>query len=114
MTDIAPAFPAVHLVDGHPTLDPAAVTFCQHFKDQFKVKGFTTAQIKDALSNPYKITDVRRYPGQLRYCGRLGLAIVMNGTTAVTLYEDGVVTALRPDQMNDPAALASRRLNRSA
>lgn len=94
-----------------PSIDPATVTFTPHFKAQFAAKGFTTAQIKDALTEPYKITDVMKYPGQFRYCGRQGLAIVMDGTRAVTLYEDGVITALRPDQMNDPAALTSRRLN---
>lgn len=64
-----------NLIDGHPAIDPATVTFTQHFKDQFKAKGFTTAQIKDALTDPYKVTDVLRHPGQLRYCGRAGLAI---------------------------------------
>ena len=85
------------------------VTFSDHFKRQFKEKGFTTAQVKKAIENPYKITDVRRYPGQKRYCGG-GIAIVMRGTVAVTVYLDGVVTPLREDQKNDPAALNSRRL----
>ena len=85
------------------------VTFSEHFKKQFREKGFTTAQVKEAIENPYKITDVRRYPGQKRYCGG-GIAIVMRGTTAITVYLDGVVTPLREDQKNDPAALNSRRL----
>lgn len=88
------------------------VEFSPHFISQFRAKGFTTAQVKDAIEQPYKVTDVRRYPGQRRYCGRLGLAIVMDGNRAVTCYLDGVVTPLRDDQKNDPAALASRRLNR--
>lgn len=87
------------------------VKFSEHFKRQFRAKGFTTAQVREAIENPYKITDVRRYPGQKRYCGG-GIAIVMRGNVAITLYEDGVVTPLRPDQMNDPAALNSVRINR--
>lgn len=98
-------------------LDPATVEFTPHFKRQFRAKGFTTAQVREALTNPYKVTDVLKYPGQVRYCGRgvnglPGLAIVMDGLRAVTLYEDGTITALRPDQMNDPSALNSTRLSR--
>ena len=87
------------------------VRFTRHFIDQFRAKGFTTEQVKDAIENPYKVTDVSRYPGQQRYCGRLGVAIVVDsdGITLRTIYLDGVRTALRPDQMNDPIALASRR-----
>lgn len=86
------------------------VVFSGHFKKQFKAKGFQTSQVRNAIENPYKVTDVRRYPGQKRYCGD-GVAVVMNGNTAVTIYEDGVVTPLRPDQLSDPAAINSRRLN---
>lgn len=85
------------------------VTFSEHFKRQFKEKGFTTAQVKEAIENPYKVTDVRRYPGQKRHCGG-GIAIVMRGNVAVTVYLDGVITPLREDQKNDAAALNSRRL----
>jgi hypothetical protein len=84
------------------------VTFSPHFIAQAKAKGFTPAQIKECIANPYKITDVSRYPGQKRYCGA-GIAIVMDGFRAVTCYLDGVRTPLRADQMNDPRALASRR-----
>lgn len=91
-------------------MDITQVTFSNHFLAQFREKGFTTAQVREAIESPYKITDVRRYPGQKRYCGG-GVAIVMRDTTAITIYLDGVVTPLRPDQMNDPAALRSRRVN---
>ena len=86
------------------------VTFSDHFKRQFREKGFTTAQVREAIESPYKITDVRRYPGQKRYCGG-GVAIVMRDNVAVTIYLDGVVTPLRDDQKSDPYALNSRRLN---
>lgn len=91
-------------------MDITKVVFTSHFKKQFREKGFTTAQIREAIENPYKITDVRRYPGQRRYCGG-GVAVVMRDNYAITVYLDGVVTPLRPDQMNDAAALNSRRLN---
>lgn len=92
------------------------VVFERHFLDQAKAKGFTAEQIADAITNPYKITDVLRYPGQKRYCGRgvnglQGLAVVLDGNRAVTVYLDGVVTPMRPDQKNDKAAINSKRLN---
>lgn len=83
-----------------------------HCIAQAKAKGFTPAQIRDAVENPYKITDVRRYPGQKRYCGRKGLAVVLDGRKAVTCYLDGVVTPMRDDQRNDPHAQRSHRLAR--
>lgn len=86
------------------------VRFTEHFKKQFRSKGFTSAQIREAIEHPYKITDVRRYPGQRRYCGG-GVAVVMRDRTAITVYLDGVVTPLRPDQLNDTAALNSTRIN---
>ncbi|HWV45306.1 MAG TPA: hypothetical protein VN039_04635 [Nitrospira sp.] len=91
-------------------MDITKVVFSDHFKRQFRTKGFTIAQIREAIENPYKVTKVSRYPGQLRYCGG-GVAVVMRDNHAITVYLDGVVTPLRDDQKNDPAALASRRLN---
>lgn len=90
------------------------VTVTQHFKDQMKAKGFSNADALSALRSPEKVTEVRRYPGQVRFCGA-GLAVVVeprNGEFFLrTVYLDGVVTPLREDQRRDPAALASRRLN---
>lgn len=91
-------------------MDIRTVVFSEHFKRQFREKGFTTAQIREAIESPYKVTPVTRYPGQKRYCGG-GVAVVMRDNVAITVYLDGVVTPLRPDQMNDQAALNSRRLN---
>jgi hypothetical protein len=92
-------------------MDITKVVFTEHFKRQFREKGFSTSQIREAIENPYKVTPVTRYPGQLRYCGG-GVAVVMSGNSAITVYLDGVVTPLRDDQKNDVAALTSRRLNR--
>jgi hypothetical protein len=92
-------------------IDPSLVTFSNHFKAQFRAKGFKAEQIHEALTHPYKVTDVTRYPGQKRYCGG-GVAVVMRDNVAVTVYADGVVTPMREDQKNDPAAQKSVRLNR--
>lgn len=92
------------------------IDFSRHFIAQVRNKNFTADQILAALTNPYKITEVRRYPGQWRFCGG-GIAVVvaMDRTTpvAVTAYLDGVVTPLRKDQMSDPEALNSKRLGRA-
>lgn len=88
----------------------STVSFSAHFIRQAREKGFTADQIQQAIENPYKVTDVRRYPGQKRYCGA-GVACVLDGTTAITIYADGIVTPMREDQKSDPAALASKRLN---
>ena len=86
----------------------AAVKFERHFIAQAIAKGFTAEDIRDAVENPYKITDVTRYPGQNRYCGKK-IAVVMDGNRAVTCYLDGIVTPRRADQI-DEAAMNSRRL----
>lgn len=95
-------------------LNIADVTFTNHFIKQARHKGFTADQIAGALSQTgedARITDVRRYAGQRRYCGD-GVAVVMSGNVAITIYADSVVTPLREDQMDDPEALNSRRIGR--
>ena len=87
-----------------------------HIKRQMAAKGITAEQVLGALRHPYKVTPVTRYPGQRRYCGQ-GVAVVVepedhNHFILITVYEDGILTPLRADQMNDPAALNSSRLAR--
>ncbi len=89
----------------------AQVTFSPHFIAQAIAKGFTAEQIASAIEQPEKVTEVRRYVGQQRYCGA-GVAIVLDGNRAVTLYADGIVTPLREDQKSDRAALNSKRVSR--
>lgn len=88
------------------------ITFSHHANRQMATKGFTREQVLAAVRNPYKVTDVRRYPGQLRYCGS-GVAVVVDGNHVVTIYLDGIPTPLRADQMNDPEALSSKRPGRA-
>lgn len=84
------------------------VTFSRHIVSQIKAKGFTTEQVMSAIRNPDRVTEVRRYPGQMRYCGA-GVAVVMDANHAITVYLDGTPTPLREDQLSDPEALASKR-----
>lgn len=85
------------------------IVVSDHFRQQAILKGFTMAQIVSALKHPERVTRVTRYPGQLRYCGD-GVAVVMEGQTAITIYADEVITDLRPDQQTDGYALSSTRL----
>ena len=91
-------------------IDPRSLTLSRHAKTQARAKGFTVDQLVSALRNPDKVTDVTRYPGQRRWCGA-GVAVIVNvrDRVIVTVYADGIRTPLRPDQMNDPVALASNR-----
>lgn len=91
------------------------VTFTNHFIKQARHKGFTADQIAMAIEqtdpNPRdrRVTQVTKYPGQLRYCGG-GVAVIMDGNSAITIYADRVITPMREDQREDPEAQASRRL----
>ena len=88
------------------------ISFTRHFIKQAKHKGFTAEQIMGAIRQTGKdarITKVTAHPGQLRYCGD-GVAVVMEGNTAITLYADRVITPMREDQKGDPQAQASIRL----
>lgn len=91
-------------------IDSSTLDLSRHAKKTLIEKGFTLEQVLKALRQPYKVTDVSRYPGQKRFCGG-GLAVIVNmkAKVIVTMYLDGVRTPLRADQMNDPAALASQR-----
>ena len=97
-----------------------SVRFTRHFIKQARHKGFTAEQIQVAIEQSDKpkraggsceVTRVTKYPTQRRYIGA-GVAVVMEGDSAITIYEDGVVTPMREDQRNDPNAQNSRRLAR--
>jgi hypothetical protein len=92
-------------------INPSDIVFSKHCIRQIKEKNFNPCAVIAAITYPDRITEVRRYPGQKRYIGA-GLAVVMRDNVAITVYLDGVVTPLREDQKNDPAALNSVRLNR--
>lgn len=86
--------------------------FSDHMVRQAAAKGFSGTQILSALNNPERVTNVTRYPGQKRYCGA-GVAVVVDSAgIARTVYADRVVTPMREDQKNDPAAQRSKRLHK--
>lgn len=80
------------------------VTTTNHMIKQARHKGFTAEQIIGAIEqtgnkrkDKLRVTKVTKYPTQRRYCGH-GVAVVMEGTTAITIYADRVVTPRRDDQ----------------
>jgi hypothetical protein len=89
------------------------VEFTAHFVNQVKAKGLNPEDVIRAIRSPYKVTEVTRYPGQLRYCGS-GVAVVMDESFAITVYLDGVCTPLREGQKSDSAACSSARVRRAS
>jgi hypothetical protein len=87
----------------------AALEVEPHFTEQMAAKGFTADQVLTALTKPTKITKVRHYEGQVRYCGAGVAVIIEDNARLVTIYADEVRTPLREDQKTDKRALASRR-----
>lgn len=96
------------------------VRFTNHFIKQARHKGFTAKQIQVAIEQSDKpkrwggscdVTRVTKHPSQRRYIGS-GVAVVMDGNTAITIYKDGVITPMREDQRSDIDAQNSTRLAR--
>lgn len=78
------------------------VRVTQHVRDTIIKKGFDAEKVRRAVESPEQVTDVLKYPGQVRAIGE-GLAVVLRpegrGWLAVTVYLDRVLTPPRPDQM---------------
>lgn len=76
-----------------------------HALRQIRDKGLDPMAVKRAHDNPERVTEVRAHPGQIRLIG-YGVALVGrvegNRFTLITVYQDGVLTPPRPDQMNTP------------
>lgn len=81
------------------------VRVTNHCRKTIIAKGFDPEKVRRAVEHPEQVTDVLKYPGQLRAIGE-GLAVVLapagSGWVMVTVYLDGVLTPPRPDQMNTP------------
>ena len=80
-------------------------TISDHAVSQAKAKGFTAEEIFAAMTNPARVTDVLKYPGQKRFiAGRIAVVAAPKGDAwhIVTLYLDDVLTAPRADQMDTP------------
>lgn len=91
------------------------VRLSEHIRRQILNKGFDPQKVYNAINDPERVTEVTAHEGQVRAIG-YGMAVVLapyrNGTEwmAMTVYLDEVVTPLREDQKDDPAALNSKRL----
>jgi hypothetical protein len=74
--------------------------YTAHLIQQAQDKGIQLSRIMQVLEHPTKITPVTRYPNQSRYIGQ-GIAVIVCdlSNSVITVYLDGVVTPLRPDQI---------------
>lgn len=81
------------------------LAFTQHAEDQLKNKNVGHDRAREAFENPEKVYPNKKYVGQFRVVGN-GICLIgrpMNGTFRVfTVYEDGVMTPPRADQLNTP------------
>ena len=71
----------------------------QHVQAQAAAKGIDLGKLERVLAHPQHITRVSKYPNQSRYIGEGIAVIVSNDGAVITVYLDGVMTPLRPDQI---------------
>lgn len=76
-----------------------------HALMQILQKGFAVEKIRQVFENPVKLYKNGKYEGQFRITGD-GLCLVGkpkgNTFTLITVYEDGILTPPRPDQLKTP------------
>lgn len=71
----------------------------QHVQQQAATKGIELNKVLRVLTSPTRVTNVSKYPGQTRHIGE-GIAVIVSPDgAAITVYLDGVITPLRPDQL---------------
>lgn len=76
-----------------------------HARKVIVTKGFDAVNVSKTFQKPAYVTQVAKYPNQIRLIGN-GLALV--GTVRgdefvlITVYQDGVLTPPRPDQLHTP------------
>jgi hypothetical protein len=80
-----------------------------HALKQILQKGFAVEKIREVFENPVKLYKNGKYEGQYRVTGN-GICLVGkpkgNTFTLITVYEDGVMTPPRPDQLDTPEGKA--------
>ena len=78
------------------------LVFSQHARNQLSTKNLDVARAEGAFENPENIYPNKKYEGQFRIVGN-GLCLVGlpmgNIFKVFTVYEDGVMTPPRPDQL---------------
>ena len=74
--------------------------YTRHLIEQAENKNIPLEKIGAVLQSPARITTVTKYPNQSRYIGK-GIAVIVDTTTraVITVYLDGIITPLRPDQI---------------
>lgn len=84
-----------------------------HANEQMKKKNVDLERVQAAFVSPEKLYPNKKYAGQFRVVGN-GLCLVgkPQGKEFVvfTIYEDGVMTPPRPDQLNTPEGKAYAEL----
>ena len=88
-----------------------------HAGRQMEAKGFSQEDVEETFNNFDNIYPNRKFEGQFRIVGN-GICLVGkpdNGTFLVfTMYEDGVMTPPREDQLNTPEGKAYAERYRKA
>lgn len=78
------------------------LAFSKHAQDQLEKKNVGFQRAREAFESPDKVYPNKKYAGQFRVVGN-GICLIgrpINGTFKVfTVYEDGVMTPPRPDQL---------------
>lgn len=81
------------------------LAFSKHAHDQLLKKNVGVQRATEAFENPDKVYPNKKYEGQFRIVGN-GICLIgrpMGRTFKVfTVYEDGVMTPPRPDQLDTP------------
>lgn len=76
-----------------------------HAENQIKAKGFSLDDIQAAFSSPEKVYPNGKYAGQYRVVGNSICLVgqpVGETFNVITVYEDGVLTPPRPEQLDTP------------
>ncbi|AZU97271.1 hypothetical protein SEA_GILSON_226 [Streptomyces phage Gilson] len=93
------------------------LAFTKHAEDQLEKKRVGFLRAREAFENPDKVYPNKKYAGQFRVVGN-GICLIgrpMGNTFKVfTVYEDGVMTPPRPDQLETEEGRAYAELYEKA
>lgn len=88
-----------------------------HARKQMEAKGFDAESVEYTFNTPEKIYPNKKFAGQFRVIGS-GICLVGQPMKDVflvfTMYEDGVMTPPRPDQLDTPEGKAYAALYEKA
>ena len=88
-----------------------------HARQQIEAKGFNEDSVNEMFSAPEKVYPNKKFVGQFRVTGN-GICLIGKPTgkdfLVFTVYEDGVMTPPRPDQLDTPEGKAYAALYSAA